>query len=233
MPEESMPLGKIDLANVVEHCKQLPEYCNALPVIDMLQSIAMRGFNVKEIAEAIDEIRNYFRIKKQQDQDEEPKKLPPTAVQTPEMPELKFFRQVSDEQAPLFKGVLRECLSRIDMNGKKEWFCIYAAWRYLHRQRTTDGGYVDFFVDIDALFPGLLKDLRTDLQGNRKYKPYCDMLSNEYKRWAVDNGVLPPMQAWRHSDWTQKYNNSKTAIKRMQTLISNFYTAFADVLKEN
>ena len=233
MPEESMPLGKIDLANVVEHCKQLPEYCNALPVIDMLQSIAMRGFNVKEIAEAIDEIRNYFRIKKQQDQDEEPKKLPPTAVQPPEMPELKFFRQVSDEQAPLFKGVLRECLSRIDMNGKKEWFCIYAAWRYLHRQRTTDGGYVDFFVDIDALFPGLLKDLRTDLQGNRKYKPYCDMLSNEYKRWAVDNGVLPPMQAWRHSDWTQKYNNSKTAIKRMQTLISNFYTAFADVLKEN
>lgn len=231
MPEESMPLGKIDLANVVEHCKQLPEYCNALPVIDMLQSIAMRGFNVKEIAVAIDEIRNYFRIKKQQDQDEEPKKLPPTAVQTPEMPELKFFHQVSDEQAPLFKGVLRECLSRIDMNGKKEWFCIYAAWRYYRGERDAKAAYVNFFTDIDALFPGLLKDLKTDEETNRKYKPYCDMLRYEYNNWAVDNGKLPPMQVWTHRDWTSKYQkNTKATIKRMQELVRTFFVSFAQLL---
>lgn len=224
--------SQIDLQYLVGYCKQLPTFRDALPIMMFIKDWGIENRALEDAMLAEREVRNHFRLMTPQSENEEHKKLP-LITETPEMPEFKFFSYVSDEKAVEFKEVLRECIAKIDTEGKKEWFCIYAAWRYLHRQRTTDGGYVDFFVDIDALFPGLLKDLRTDLQGNRKYKPYCDMLSNEYKRWAVDNDVLPPMQTWRHSDWTQKYNNSKTAIKRMQTLISEFYTAFADVLKEN
>ena len=147
------------------------------------------------------------------------------------MPELRFFHQVSDDMAVEFKELLRDCIAQIDTEGKKEWFCLYAAWRYYRGEREKGGGFVDFFTDIDALFPGLLKDVRNDLPGNRRLKPYCDMLSYEYKLWAVDGGKLPPMQVWAHSDWTRLYKNSKDTIKRMQKLVRGFYALFANLLK--
>ena len=147
------------------------------------------------------------------------------------MPEFRFFVGVSDDKAMEFKDALRECIAKIDTDGKKEWFCLYAAWRYYRREHVKGGGFVDFFTDIDALFPGLLKDVRNDLPGNRRLKPYCDMLSYEYKLWAVDNGKLPSMQVWAHSDWTRLYKNSKDTIKHMQELIRAFYVLFSNLLK--
>ena len=227
-----MALGNINLSNVVAHCKQLPGYRDSLPIISMLQDIAGEEGSAKDIAEAISEIRLYFRSKEPA-RDDEPKKLPllPQTIHTPELPKLLFFHQVTAQQMPEFVNVLRDCLTKIDTKGKTEWFCIYAAWRYLHPQDLIKGSQVKFFTDIDTLFPGLLKGLRTDHPDNRIYKPYTDMLSNEYKRWAVDNKKLPPMQVWRHSDWTQRYNNTKNTIEKMQNLVSTFYAAFAAVLK--
>lgn len=227
-----MALGGIELSKITDHCKQLPAYRDALPIISMLQGIAMGEDDAKEIAEAIDEIRSHFRTKQPAPNNEQ-KKLPP-GVATPELPELKFFKKVNVGWIPIFKNILRGCIEQIDLTGKKEWFCIYIAWRYLTR---TDGdgkpGYAPFFVDIDALFPGLLKDVRTDLPGNRRFKPYTDMLSDEYKNWAVDKGHMPPMQYWAHSDWTSKYlSNKKERIERMQQLVRTFYTAFAQLLKD-
>ena len=59
------------------------------------------------------------------------------------------------------------------------------------------------------------------------------MLSDEYKNWAVDKDHMPPMQYWAHSDWTSKYlSNKKERIERMQQLVRTFYTAFAQLLKD-
>jgi len=227
-----MALGGIELSKITDHCKQLPAYRDALPIISMLQSIAMEEACAKEIADAINDIRSHFRMKQPAPSDEQ-KKLPPTIV-TPELPELKFFKEVYVGWIPIFRNILRQCIEQIDQTGKKEWFCIYIAWRYLTKtERSSELGYASFFVDIDALFPGLLKDVRPDLPGNRRFKPYTDMLSDEYKNWAVDKGHMPPMQYWAHSDWTSRYKTNKIEkINRMQQLVRTFYAAFAQLLKD-
>lgn len=220
-------MANIELGYLVEHCKQLPTYKDALPIIVFIQSWGVDHNALNESALAIKEVREYFRLQGPLPETPDTKRLPPTTIDTPEMPELKFFHQVSDKDAVEFKEVLRECIAKINTNGKKEWFCIYAAWRYYKKEHEKTGGFVDMFTDIDALFPGLLKDVRNDLPGNRRLKPYCDMLSYEYKLWAVADGKLPPMQVWAHEEWTCQYKNSWETIKRMQGLVRDFYRAFA------
>ena len=225
-----MAFEEIRLKYVVDHCKQLPTYRDALPIIDMLQSIPAEDDMVREIAAAISDIRSHFRMKQQPQEDHQQKKLPPPLL-TPEMPELRFFKGVSDQKTPFFKELLREGIQKMDLKGKKDWFCLYSAWRYFKNEREIGGGYVDFFLDIEALFPGLLADVRTDLPGNRRLKPYTDMLAYEYKLWAVDKGKLPPMQTWAHSEWKTKYQvNTKETIERMQQLVREFYADFAKLL---
>ena len=216
---------QIELSQMVEHCIQLPTYKDALPLIEFIQAWGAGNDTFALAKDAINQIRDHFRQLMPKTTESEPKSLP--IIETPELPELKFFCQVRKEQIPEFQNALRECLLKIDMNGKKEWFCIYAAWRYVCKEHVRAGGYVDFFVDIDTLFPGLLKDLKRDEPGNRIYKPYTDMLSYEYKKWAIDDDHLPAMQTWAHSDMLARYGNSKNTVKNMQQLVRDFYKVFA------
>jgi hypothetical protein len=222
--------SQIELQYLVDYCKQLPTYKDALPITQCITEWGMNNDAVSGARLAVEDIRQYFRLMAQTPETNEPKKLPPTIIETPEIPELKFFVDVDAEDAAEFKEVLRNCIAKINTNGKKEWFCIYAAWRYYKKERETDGGYVDFFTDIDTLFPGLLKDVRKDLEGNRRLKPYCDMLRYEYNNWAVADGKLPPMQVWAHEEWTRQYKNTWKTIQHMQALVRDFYKAFAALL---
>lgn len=221
--------SQIDLQYLVGYCKQLPTFRDALPIMMCIKDWGIEHRAIDAAKQAEWEVREHFKLMNPQpDNDlQQQKKLPLTIIETPETPEFKFFHQVTDADAAEFKEVLRECISKIDTGGKKEWFCIYAAWRYYRQEREKVGGFVDMFTDIDALFPGLLKDVRNDLPGNRRLKPYCDMLSYEYKLWAVADGKLPPMQVWAHEEWTRQYKNSWETIKRMQGLVRDFYRAFA------
>ena len=227
--------GQIELQYLVEYCKQLPTFRDALPIMMFIKDWGIENCALDAAKQAEWEVREHFKLMSpKHDNDlQQPKKLPPTIIETPEIPELKFFLDVDDKDAAEFKEVLRECIAKINTKGKKEWFCLYAAWRYYKKERETDGGYVDFFTDIDALFPGLLKDVRSDLQGNRRLKPYCDMLRYEYNNWAVSDGKLPPMQVWAHEEWTRQYKNSWKTIQRMQALVRDFYKAFAELLGNN
>lgn len=220
-----------ELSSVVDYCKQLPTYKDALPLISYIQEQGLKLGACSDVMEAVADIRAHFGRKQEKAETEEKPSVLQETFDTLEMPELKFFHQVSDDKALAFKETLRQCLKQIDTKGKKEWFCPFVAWRYVHKQHSVQGGYVDFFSDIDALFPGFLKDVRTDLPGNRRLKPYCDMLAYEYKLWAVDDGSLPSMQVWAHSDWTSKYKNSKDVIKHMQQLVRDFYKAFLPYAK--
>ncbi len=219
--------SQIELPYLVDYCKQLPTYKDAHSITQLILEWGVDNNTVAAARLAIEEIREYFRQMAQTPETSEPKKLPAPKIETPEMPEFKFFHQVSDTDAEEFKEVLRECITKIDTDGKKEWFCIYAAWRYFQKEREAKAAYVSFFTDIDSLFPGLLKDLKADETTNRKYKPYCDMLRYEYNNWAVADGKLPPMQVWAHEEWTRQYKNSWETIKRMQGLVRDFYRAFA------
>ena len=54
-----MAFVEIRLKYGVDHCKQLPTYRDALPIIDMLQSIPAEDDMVREIAAAISDIRSH------------------------------------------------------------------------------------------------------------------------------------------------------------------------------
>lgn len=222
----------IGLSKIVDHCKQMPAYRDALPIIDMLHSIAAEEGCAQAIAEAISDIRSYFRMKQPAPSND--RKDPLEGGPTPELPELKFFTAIKVGWIPLFTNILRQCIMKIDLTGKKEWFCIYIAWRYVTKtERSSQLGYAYFFEDINALFPGLLKDLKLNEKGNRKFKPYTDMLSYEHKNWAVDKGYMPPMQVWAHSDWKSRYlRNSEDTIEKMQQLVREFYAAFSRLLND-
>ena len=153
--------SQIDLQYLVGYCKQLPTFRDALPIMMFIKDWGIENRALEDAMLAEREVRNHFRLMTPQSENEEHKKLP-LITETPEMPEFKFFSYVSDEKAVEFKEVLRECIAKIDTEGKKEWFCIYAAWRYYRGERDAKAAYVNFFTDIDALFPGLLKDLKTD-----------------------------------------------------------------------
>jgi len=227
-------MANIELRCLVEHCKQLPTYKDALPIIVFIQSWGAENGALNESALAIKDIREHFRLLAPQPENSDTKRvvIPPT-IGTPEVPELKFFVGVKSDLSAAFKEVLRKCIAKINTKGKKEWFCLYAAWRYYKKQHDTDGGYVDFYTDIDNLFPGLLEDVRNDLPGNRRLKPYCDMLRYEYNNWAVNNGKLPPMQIWAHEAWIKQYKNSRKNIMHMQSLVREFYTTFATFFSNN
>lgn len=226
--------SQIELQYLVGYCKQLPTFRDALPIIEAIRGWGADNDAITASSLAVREIQEYFRLTSNTMGNTEQKKLPAPEITTPEMPEFRFFIGVSDDMAVEFKDLLRECIIKMNVtNGKKEWFCLYAAWRYYKKEREEAGGFVDFFIDIDALFPGLLKDVRNDLPGNRRFKPYCDMLSNEYKRWAVADGKLPPMQVWTHEEWTRLYDNKWETIKRMQAFVRDFFKAFVQLLGTN
>lgn len=222
--------SQIELQYLVGHCKQLPTYRDALPIIDLIREWGIDNDAISASSLAVREIRENFGLTSGTMGQTEQKKLPAPEIATPEMPEFKFFDGVRDDMAPDFKDLLRECIIKLNTDGKKDWFCIFAAWRYYKKEREKNGGFVDFFTDIDALFPGLLKDIKPNDTTNRRFKPYCDMLSNEYKRWAVADGKLPPMQVWTHEEWVRAYDNKHDTIKRMQALVRDFYLAFVRLL---
>lgn len=222
--------SQIELQYLVGFCKQLPTYKDALPIIEVIRGWGADNDALTASSLAVREIQEYFRLTSNTMGEREQKKLPAPEITTPEMPEFKFFVGVSDDMAPEFKDLLRECIAKLDTDGKKDWFCLYAAWRYYKKEREVGGGFVDFFTDIDTLFPGLLKDVRNDLPGNRRLKPYCDMLSYEYKLWAVSDGKLPLMQVWTHEEWVRAYGNKWEVVKRMQALVRDFYKAFVQLL---
>lgn len=227
--------GQIELQYLVEYCKQLPTFKDALPIMMCIKDWGIENCALDAAKQAEWEVREHFKLMNPQpDNDlQQQKKLPPTIIETPEIPQLKFFLGVDAEDAGEFTEVLRNCIAKINTKGKKEWFCLYAAWRYYKKQHDTDGGYVDFYTDIDNLFPGLLEDVRNDLPGNRRLKPYCDMLRYEYNNWAVNNGKLPPMQIWAHEAWIKQYKNSRKNIMHMQSLVRDFYTSFASFFSNN
>ena len=223
--------SQIELQYLVEYCKRLPTYDAARPITELIREWGVDNDAVSESSLAVREVREFFRMTCTSMEATEQKKLPIPETERPELPELRFFTKVSTDKFDEFKDLLRECIMKMNVSeGKKDWFCLYAAWRYYCNEREKGGGFVDFFIDIDTIFPGLLKDIKPDDKTNRRFKPYCDMLGNEYKRWAVADGVLPPMALWAHEEWVRHYNNSRDKIKRMQGLVRDFHLALIQLL---
>ena len=146
------------------------------------------------------------------------------------MQELKFFDMkkfdTAEKQLKLSK-ILREMAIKIDRSSGREWFGLYAAYRYAKRETGIDGSYVDFFSDIEALIPDMLTVNNRDARGDLRYKNYTKGLGKEVRDWYVDNKLLPPINSLIYRSYHFGCNEDR--FMKLKGIISELYIW----LKEN
>lgn len=147
-----------------------------------------------------------------------------------EMKELKFFDMkkfdTAEKQFKLSK-ILREMAMKIDRSTGREWFGLYAAYRYAKRETGIDGCYVDFFSDIEALIPDMLTIMNREARGDLRYKNYTKGLGKEVRDWYVDNKILPPINSLIYRSYHFGCNEDR--FMKLKGIISELYIW----LKEN
>lgn len=147
-----------------------------------------------------------------------------------EMKELKFFDMkkfdTAEKQLKLSQ-ILREMAMKIDRSTGREWFGLYAAYRYAKRETGIDGCYVDFFSDIEALIPDMLTILNREARGDLRYRIYTKGLRKEVKDWYVDNKILPPINSLIYRSYHFGCNEDRFI--KLKSVISELYIW----LKEN
>ena len=90
--------SQIDLQYLVGYCKQLPTFRDALPIMMCIKDWGIAHRAIDAAMQAEREVREHFRLMNPQTENDEQKRLP-LMTETLEMPELKFFHQVSDDDA--------------------------------------------------------------------------------------------------------------------------------------
>lgn len=148
---------------------------------------------------------------------------PKPEEETWEMKELKFFSMKkfgSDEKQRQLRDVLRYGASQIDVNNGREWFCVYAAERYVEGCLGMKLGYVELFADIELLLPDLLKKINQGETGYKRYKAYSELLRREVDNWYVFNGCLPPINELVYQ---LSFGCSREQFKRCSKIIRDLY----------
>lgn len=159
-------------------------------------------------------MNNYYGEKKAQvEEEEEPWK----AV------DLKFFdmkKYGSDEKQQKLRKLLKYAANKIDTNNGRDWFCVYAANRYVEESLGTKLEYVEFFSDIELLLPGVLKRIRENETGYKRYKSYSELLRREAEDWYVFDGSLPPINEMVYS---RSLGCTEGQFKRISIIIKDLY----------
>jgi len=138
--------------------------------------------------------------------------------------ELQFFDQTLfglEEKQPKLIALLREVAGKIDVNSGREWFVVYAAYRYYNNQQGVKGGYTDFFTDIEHLLPGVLSKIDTDKNCTERYHGYTTLLGREAKCWYMDDRRLPPIN--EITSWKERFTGDKNRYERNSKLIIEVY----------
>ena len=138
--------------------------------------------------------------------------------------QLRFFDMVtfgSEEKQPKLIALLRETASRIDTTSGREWFCIYAGYRYCKQQLAVMGGYTDFFADIEALTPDLLTKIDKDEEGDARYHNYTVLMGREASAWYMDKGKLPPLN--EITVWKNRFSGDKNRFSNNAPIIIDVY----------
>jgi hypothetical protein len=138
--------------------------------------------------------------------------------------QLRFFDMVtfgSEEKQPKLIALLRETASRIDTTSGRDWFCIYAGYRYCKQQLAVMGGYTDFFADIEALTPDLLTKIDKDEEGDARYHNYTVLMGREASAWYMDKGKLPPLN--EITVWKNRFSGDKNRFSNNAPIIIEVY----------
>ncbi len=152
----------------------------------------------------------------------------------PEPAELIFFDPMiysAAEKQQALKEAIGSQLCNIDITNGREWFAVYAAYRYAKGMNSSKKKYVDFFSDIENLFPGKLSELNQNEQGDKRYKHYTAQLSKEVDNWYVDKGQLPPINNLVFRSFT--FHCSREMFNKLSVIIKGLYESFLSLERNN
>ena len=141
--------------------------------------------------------------------------------------DLQFFDNLkfgSEEAQKKLVGLIKEAAGMIDVNSGSSWFCLYAAYRYYKNQLGTKKEYVKFFTDIEALMPGLLKNIDVSQKGDKRYHNYTQTLSTEVNSWYMDNGCLPKLN--EITLFANKFSGTREQFKNVMLTVKEIYRKF-------
>ena len=143
--------------------------------------------------------------------------------------ELKFFNMKkygSDEKQRQLRQLLRDASARIDTSNGRDWFCVYAAERYVEGRTGCRLEYVEFFTDIETLLPGVLRGINQKEQGYKRYKGYSELLRREADNWFVYNGCLPLIN---EMVYTLALGCTDDQFKRYSRIIKDLYKKLKEI----
>lgn len=140
-----------------------------------------------------------------------------------EMKDLKFFsmkKYSSEEKQLKLRDIIHYAATKINVNNGREWFCLYAAERYLEDCLGVKLEYVEFFSDIEVMMPDVLKKINPAEVGYKRYKCYSELLRREAEDWFVSNGSLPPINELVYDS---RFGCNKEQFKKCSKIIKDLY----------
>ena len=138
--------------------------------------------------------------------------------------ELKFFNQElfgSEEKQLKLVELLKNVASRIDVTSGREWFAVYAGYRYFRNQLAQKGEYTDFFEDIEHLLPHTLTRLDKAKARTERYQKYTVLMGREVELWYMNEGKLPPIQEL--TTWKVKFKGDWNRYEKLCLIIADVY----------
>ncbi len=132
----------------------------------------------------------------------------------------KRFKTIESQNK--MRLVLKSVLPRMDVDSGRDWVAVYIAYHYYLGREFIMKGQSDFFKDIDALLPGILRKVNNqETSGDKRYKAYSDLLRLECPKWFILDECLPPMQEWTSKRFN--YHVDAARRKRIQQLVRDIY----------
>lgn len=120
------------------------------------------------------------------------------------------------------RRVLKSVLPRMDVENGRDWVAPYIAYHYYVGREFIMKGQSDFFKDIHALLPGLLKRVNEEETSNdKRFKVYSDLLRLECPKWFILDECLPPMQQWTSKRF--EYQVDDTRRLRIQQIVKDIF----------
>lgn len=138
--------------------------------------------------------------------------------------ELKFFDQVifgSEEKQPKLIAMLKEVSVKIDVNSGRDWFTVYAGYRYYQKQLGVRGAYTDFFTDIEHLLPGVLSKIDSTKDRTERYQKYTVLLGREVDCWYMKEKRMPPINEL--TSWKSRFTGDANRFEKNAQIIIGIY----------
>ena len=134
------------------------------------------------------------------------------------------------ERQLALRKVLKEAFKRMMLGTGRDLVAVFIAYHFLIDKLVNLTDYTNFIQDVDELMPGNLTNIKADeTNRSKKYKSYAESLSEECKKWFIDDGYLPDKTVWKSLEY--KYHVDDDRRRQIQSLVTTIYQGMKDIIK--